>query len=159
MPVPVFAAGHVPTAAELEQWSDQIDSLTAPGWTSYTPTWAGSTTNPTIGNSTLNFRYRRPAGADLVIVAFAVFIGSTFSAGSGNYTWTLPVTASSNWSIFIGAAYIFDSGAAARYGATIKLDSTGVFSMGLGTAVVAHNSPQVWAVNDELKGTFMFEPA
>lgn len=159
MTMPTFAALHKVPAADLAALATQVNSLTAPGWTSYTPTWVGSITSPTVGNSTLNFRYRRAASSDLVIVSFSIFIGSTFAQGSGTYTWSLPFTASANWPIFVGSMYIFDSGTAARGGATIKLDSTTVMSAVLGTAGVGAASPQTWATNDEIKGTILYEPA
>lgn len=159
MTMPTFATLGRVSSASLKLVTDQINSLTAPGWTSYTPTWTGSGGNPTVGNSTLNFRYRRAADSDLVIVAFSIFIGSTFVQGTGTYQWTLPFTGSANWAAFLGSMYIFDSGTAARFGATVKLDSTTVMSGGLGTSAVGAGSPQVWAVNDEIKGTILYEPA
>lgn len=159
MPVPVFAAGHVPTAAELEQWSDQIDSNTAPGWTSYALSWTAATTNPTIGNSTVTAHYRRVSGGDLVIVRVSIGIGSTFSAGSGTYSWSLPVTAAANWGGSIGALYVFDSGAAPRAGGIVKLENTTTMTGVMGTSAITHASPQAWAQNDEIKFTVMYEPA
>jgi hypothetical protein len=95
MTMPVFGAGQRLYAEDLNTIARQIDSLTDPGWTSYTPTWASSGTAPAIGNGTLTGRYRRAANSDLVIVEITQVWGSTTTNGTGLYNWTLPVTASS----------------------------------------------------------------
>lgn len=61
-------------------------------WTSYTPQWTASTTNPSIGNGTISGKYRY---ASLQVIELAVIIrpGSTTTFGSGQYRISLPVTA------------------------------------------------------------------
>lgn len=88
-----FAAGQFLTADDLQAMVDQIDNLTAPGWTSYTPTWGSSGTAPAIGNGTLSGRYRRQAGSDRVEVEIKLVWGTTTTSGTGFYNWSLPVTA------------------------------------------------------------------
>jgi hypothetical protein len=58
-------------------------------WTSYTPTWTASTTNPTIGNGSITGNYKQIGKT----VWFRILItdGSTTSEGSGNYSVSLPV--------------------------------------------------------------------
>jgi len=57
-------------------------------WATFLPTWASTGTQPTIGNGTLSSRYRRVG--DSIEIDFYVLIGSTTSAGTGNYTLSLP---------------------------------------------------------------------
>lgn len=106
-----FAAGQWLNASDLNTIVTQIDSLTAPGWTSYSPTWASSGTSPSIGNGTISGRYRRAANSDLVFVEIRQTWGSTTSNGTGVWNWTLPVTASSSAVSTVGTGQITDSGA------------------------------------------------
>jgi len=64
------------------------DRAAAQPWSTYTPTWTGSTTNPAIGNGTLVGRYRRH-GTTLHL-RISVIPGSTTTFGSGVYTLGLP---------------------------------------------------------------------
>lgn len=61
------------------------------GWVAYTPTWTATTTNPSIGDGTLVGYYYKVGR----IVNFRIMhkFGSTTSAGSGQYRWSLPVSA------------------------------------------------------------------
>lgn len=105
-----FAAGQFLTADDLQAMVDQIDDLTAPGWTSYTPTWASSGTAPAIGNGTKTGRYRRAPGSDLILVEIRQTWGSTTTNGTGFYNWTLPVTASAAAVTTIGTGQVTNSG-------------------------------------------------
>lgn len=88
-----FSAGQFLTAADLQAMVDQIDSLTNPGWTSYTPAWTSAGTAPAIGNGTITGRYRRAANSDLIIAEIKMVLGTTSTIGTGVYSWSLPVTA------------------------------------------------------------------
>lgn len=86
-----WVAGEVVTAAILNTHiRDNLNAIGA-AWTSYTPTWVASTTNPTVGNGTLTGAYMQ-AGK---YVAFRIYIvfGSTTTRGSGEYRFGYPVTA------------------------------------------------------------------
>lgn len=68
------------------------------GGVTYTPTWTASTTNPTIGNGSVNGRYI--ALGKLIFVAIRVNFGSTTNAGTGLYMFGLPFPSPSipvNW--------------------------------------------------------------
>ena len=95
------------------------DSTTATGlaWshggkrTAYTPTWAViSGTAPTLGNGTLVGNYNRVG--DLVYFNVVLTFGSTTTAGSGTYTFTLPVTMGSVSYGVAGSSSVLDSGIA-----------------------------------------------
>jgi hypothetical protein len=62
---------------------------TAATWTPYTPALGATSTNPTLGNSTLLGRYQM-LGPKTCAVRLQFLTGSTFSAGSGYYAWGLP---------------------------------------------------------------------
>lgn len=57
-------------------------------WKSYTPTWLGSTTNPSIGNGTITGQWRQVG--DTMDVTIDILAGSTTSGGSGTYSWSIP---------------------------------------------------------------------
>lgn len=84
-----WVVGEVVTAALLNQeLRDQFNSMFG-AWTSYTPTWTGSVSNPVIGNGTLTGRYMkwgRTVLAELYLVP-----GGTTTFGSGTYTFGAPV--------------------------------------------------------------------
>lgn len=123
---PSLPAGHRVTAANMDAILDQIDSLTAAGWTDYSASFSviGSTTNPTKGNSTYAAYYRLAAGGDICEVAFRVTIGSTWSAGSGNYSFRLPFSPATP-NIAVGSVLILDAGTALRIAVATPSDVTG----------------------------------
>jgi hypothetical protein len=125
MAMPTFGAGQRLYAEDLNTIARQIDSLTNPGWITFTPTWTGASGNPAIGNGTLTGRYRQSATSDLVIAEYEVVYGSTTTNGTGQYTWTLPVTASSAAVTFgaTGAGSLLDNGSI-RYPITCTIVST-----------------------------------
>ena len=60
--------------------------------TSYTPVWTASTTNPAIGNGTIQGRYI--ALEEWCWVSVQISVGSTTTLGSGTYSVSLPVAGS-----------------------------------------------------------------
>lgn len=86
-----WAVGSKITAALLNgQLRDLINGFGA--WTSYTPTWTASTTNPTIGNGTITGAYLQVN--KLVMCYGKITVGTTTTAGTGAYTISVPVNAS-----------------------------------------------------------------
>lgn len=118
-------------------------------WLDYTPTWTASTTNPTLGNGTLNVKYYQ-RGKE-VQFEFFLAIGSTTNIGSGTYTFTFPFTINGSQIGFF-PGMVLDSGTT-RYAALAVPSSTTTFTVGVhgsGTDV-AHNSPMTWATGDQLR--------
>lgn len=144
-----FSAGQVPTASQIPdgEWTDYSASFTL----------TASTTNPTKGNSSYEARYVKVG--KLVVFQFFITIGSSFSAGSGVYQFSLPVTALNNHGV--GSGWIFDNGTAVRAGASIMQygSSLTLVQMVLGTSQVSNSSPQTWAAGDEINGTYTYESA
>ena len=125
---------------EAVEFNEQIrDNFLAIGgaWEPYTVAWTGLTTNPTIGNGTLQGRVRR-AGA-LVHYTIEIVIGSTTSMGSGEYRLSLPTPLaepSSWWPI--GQAMFRNEAAPATRARTVISAETGL------CAVVAEDGTR-WA--------------
>jgi hypothetical protein len=64
-----------------------------PAWTTYTPTFTASSTNPTLGNFTRTGRYAKVGRT--VHFVIVITCNATSGFGSGNYRFGLPVTARS----------------------------------------------------------------
>lgn len=113
-------AGAVLTAA---QWDATVrDGFTAFGaMTSYTPTWGSSGTAPTLGNGTLTGFYTQVQKT--VFFRLKLTTGSTSTYGTGNYTFTLPVSPISG-SRFAFDGLLFDSSASALYGFTAQANGS-----------------------------------
>ena len=150
----LFSAGQVPTDAEL-------NSLNAPGWTSYgSIAWSSSGTQPALGNGTLVGRYRRTTDSDLVIFEFRLVCGSTTTFGTGTYFISVPVTPSATATTnATGHGYILDSGTQDKICGLKFEDNTKLTPVGASGGVVTSTNPQTWANGDQLKGWIAYEPA
>ena len=86
--LPTITAGAKTPATSFQSLSNALAALNDT-WTTYTPAWTASTTNPAIGNGTITGRYQRVGKT----VSFWAYIncGSTTTYGSGNYRLTIPV--------------------------------------------------------------------
>lgn len=74
----------------VETWSGT--AWAAPGdWSTYTPAWTSSGTAPVQGNGTFNGRWTR-IGKTIILEMYVLF-GSTSSAGTGEWAFSLPVAA------------------------------------------------------------------
>lgn len=105
-----WVVGEVVTAAELNtEIRDQFNDLFA-AWTSYTPTWTGATTNPTIGNGQIQGRYKLVG--KLAHFAIECLFGSTTTAGSGAYNFGLPMAAAGSVSRIITGQAVNSAGRA-----------------------------------------------
>jgi hypothetical protein len=84
------SAVDVTASGALKVGSVSLSPL-AGAWTSWSPSWTGSTTNPAIGNGTLTGTYLQVGKTvffDIVMVA-----GTTTTYGSGEFQFSLPVEA------------------------------------------------------------------
>jgi hypothetical protein len=76
-------------------------------WTSYTPTWAGTSSNPAIGNGTISGAYK--VIGKTCFVRGRIAMGSTTTYGVGDWKIGLPVAAINAYAIQIPAS-LLDSG-------------------------------------------------
>ncbi len=135
----------------------------SPGsWTSYSPTWAGNSTNPAIGNGSIDANYS--VIGDTCKVRLVVTMGSTTTYGSGFWTFTLPQTAAGTaYQYGYGVFYCNDgtSGSTQTIATAYPLTtSTMVFDVASGSrANVDFNSPHTWASGDRLIGEFEYKLA
>lgn len=116
--------------------------------TSYTVSWTGATTNPTLGNGTLTGRWGQ--FGPFVHVQISLTIGSTSTGGSGRWQFSLPVTPADGTVL---TAIGIDVSATTRYGGSAWVTTgTGVFSVNLaaGSVGVTSTVPMTWADGDAL---------
>lgn len=97
-------------------------------WTSYTPTLTGSSGNPTLGNSVLLGRWMRVG--KIVHVVIKLTTGTTFSAGSGVYYFSVPTPYANieDWGLDLGNGSAMATGPGGRtaYVADLLPGSQGV---------------------------------
>jgi hypothetical protein len=144
-----------------------INAIEDPGaWTAFTPAWTAPTTNPTIGNGTLQGYYHKIGRT--VHVRVNLTLGSTTTTGSGNWSFGLPFTASANMvtQTMIGHAYIEDSGSFAYGGDVWYLSTTTVSVLArpvaagyASLAVIASTVPMTWGTADFTRFSYTYEAA
>lgn len=141
-------------------------------WTSYTPTMTASTTNPTLGNGTLVGAYTK-VGRSVTVRIHYIF-GSTSTAGSGNYSWALPVTAASGTVptspvvVVVGAGMCRDlTGSTYTYQLGIHLATTTTIQAwwdigargSTGWSLLGHAGTINWITGNWFSCTFTYEAA
>jgi hypothetical protein len=132
----------------------------------YTPTLQAGTTNPTLGTgSTASMRYSRTQKT--VKGYFDITFGTSgTNAGSGTYSITLPVAASSNYNgQSIGRATLYDS-SGSSYGIVDIIPNSDIAIFRYASAwpfgtltAVTHAVPWAWGASDYLRGSFEYEAA
>ncbi len=132
-------------------------------WQSYTPTWTSSGTAPSLGNGSITGRYCLMG--DLVVVQGKILMGSTTTFGTGNYSWSLPITSANalGGNSIIGYVWIRDNSAGDYMGCC--LDGTTTFSVRPGASTFGGSStvgslaPMTWANTDYMAWQLNYEAA
>lgn len=111
-PIVAIADGEVLDPQWIADVTDSINALVAPGWTDWSSSYVitGTTTSPTLGNSTVSAFYRYSSSSDVIDYKSRIIIGSTFSAGSGQYSWNLPVVSVNDGCPGVGTSHVLDNG-------------------------------------------------
>lgn len=153
-----WVAGETVTAALLNvHLRDNLNTFSDP-WTAYTPTWTATTTNPTLGNGSIEGAYILVGR--LVIWRMKVVFGSTTSVGSGLYQFTLPVTANDGTGHMTGGEGILRDDSAVAYMPVVARIATNTFDLVTGAgARVQHATPWAWATNDTISVTGVYQGA
>lgn len=134
-------------------------------WASVTPTLTASSSDPTIGNSTISGWWTR-VGKTVTYRARLV-IGSTFSVGSGSYRFSLPVAAGSNQALNSSpmvSGVIVDVSAPETGlicgGKLITTTTLEVFAAKAGSISNLQSAyPFAWATGDTIEFTVIYEGA
>lgn len=147
-----WVSGEVVTAALLNvHLRDNLKAIGDP-WTSYTPTWTATTTNPAIGNGSISGRYIEQGKT--ITFYISVGMGGTTTYGSGRWEFSLPKTAISYvYATPLGRATANDTGTRA-YGCDVWFSTTTKVALwrdaGATEAVVTPTTPHTWASTDTL---------
>lgn len=140
-----------------------LSSITSTGitWTSWTPTWTASVTNPTLNNGVLSGRYMQVGKG--VFCQIFLQIGSTTNIGSGEYRWALPFTAASpiNSFLTIGDGRTYDASAVTARLANVIFNggATTYVSLYVASAICGSVNPVIPATSDEYHLSFFYEAA
>lgn len=134
---------------------DPLAALTGP-WSSYTPTWTGSSSNPAIGNGAIDANYVR--AGDLLLYKGVISAGSTTTFGTGYWIITIPVAITLGLKN-VGVCALHDASTPTndRPGAIEVLSST-TFRV-VANGQVSGTVPFTWASSDVLQWMLIAEVA
>lgn len=124
-----------------------------PSFETYTPTWTAFTTNPVIGNGTINGYYRvLGTGTQVWVEGFVrILMGSTTTYGTPQWWVGVPAGLTPAFDEVVGGTIICsDTGSAVR-GGTIYVRTAGHFEAyadGNTTTRVGPTNPHTWAATD-----------
>lgn len=169
MPRKTFVSGDVLTAADMnllaqDGYIDNTDLATTAGqpggaWLSYTATWTN------ISNGTRTAAYMQ---LGKTVFFRAKFVVTTSPAVAGNFTVTLPVTATSSIQASQCRASFYDNSATRTYPALVHAASTTALTItaqqfpGLTdsyNATPTSSLPFTWAVDDVIEVAGVYEAA
>jgi hypothetical protein len=134
---------------------EQGRSVAAGVWQAYTPTWTGSTTNPTLSNGSLTGRYTLVG--DTVTFQIRLVIGSSTTLATGNWFFTLPQTKLGAVREAIGVMYAEEVGVGGGGGITFcESDQSTLYLQLFNNTYVTEAAPFAWGTNDFLtiKGSY-----
>lgn len=129
-------------------------------WATYTPAWTADSSNPSIGNGTLQGRYRRIGS--LIHALIWLKTGSTTTYGSGAYAFSLPPiaarTTTSSLGFHVGSAVMRDNSATNHQDAGCYINTASTLRV-IKDNVISPSNPWTWATNDELVAQIAYEAA
>lgn len=143
-----WLAGEEPTAAILNAHiRDNLKAIGDGGMTAYTPTWGASGSAPALGNGTITGNYHQYG--KWVYFWVRLLMGSTTTFGTGNYSFTYPVTAAQVYNPALSGR-VFDTSASQIMSITGSNLTTSTFRMAAATAHVSPTAPITFANGDEI---------
>lgn len=154
--LPPLLAGDIPSATEWGAILSAVHGLTD-AWTTYTPVWTGTTTNPVLGNAVVDSAYLR--SGKYVTYVGSITMGSTTTYGAGAYLLSVPVPLVSAGRA-VGLLYLSDASTPAndRMGSIAGSNANQVAPLVSGGNVSPTN-PFVWAVSDAMRWAITYEAA
>jgi hypothetical protein len=132
-------------------------------WQDYAVSWTSSGTAPVIGNGTLVGRY--VVVGDTVHFSIKLTGGTLTTWGTGNYSFSLPVTAAAT-ADHVGTCFVGDSSVGST-GYSLGIAFTGTSATTVqgytgneaGTAAISSTNPQTFATGDRIWITGTYEAA
>jgi len=154
--VPSFAAGAEVPGADLQTLADIATALTA-GWSSHTPVWTATGSNPALVNGTSAGKYIRLG--KLFLYQGRITAGSSTTFGTGSWLIDVPgglsLTGTDNARGFL---WISDSSTPAnnRVGFVAGASATTLALLSTGPNL-SSTSPFTWATSDRIEWIVMGE--
>lgn len=127
------------------------------GFTSYTPTWSSTGTQPTVGNGTITGQTFRLG--DLTIDIITLTIGSTTSNGTGTYRFSPSRTMSAALNSTAGFATLLDSGTAYYGGSNVVVTTSTVGIVFPGGTQWSAGTPFTLATGDVIGSILIYKAA
>lgn len=128
-------------------------------FSTYTPSLTGSSSNPTLGSgATADGRYYQIG--KLVVVHVDIKFGTSSAAGSGTYSVSLPVSASTSIPFArVGSGLCRDDSASASYVTVASIATSSTVALFTDSGQVGAASPFAWGDSDFLRLVLMYEAA
>lgn len=154
--IAAILAGQKIQSVPIDTWHDALQALTDP-WTSFTPTWGGTTTNPVLNNGSITASYLQDG--KFVVFKGKITMGSSTTFGSGIWTVTVPVNAVDITAIGQGLAK--DSSPTNGFPLIAEFRSVSQLQFWPNNASgqVTNAAPLTWASGDSLNWTIIYEAA
>ena len=147
------------TEAKIASGVVSAAKIKAEDWTSYSPTWTGSSTNPTIGNGTVVGAYIQ--FGKTVMFRVDITTGSTTNLGAGAYGVSLPVAPMNGIRQIVPGTLIDGGGSlTARWaanGITATDASASITRWIINGNTVDPNSPFAWTTGTRFSFTGVYE--
>jgi hypothetical protein len=144
-------------AVQLRSNLKLIDGTSPDGaWSSYSPTWTASVTNPVLNNGTIDGRYKQVGKT--VHFYINILMGSTTTFGAGDWRVSLPITAQNAFNVIANAMYL-DNTVQWYEGSAFNsfTGSTTTLTMYYTNTTVSNIAPFTWASGDYLIITGTYE--
>ncbi|WP_433415016.1 hypothetical protein ACQP1V_36220 [Microtetraspora malaysiensis] len=157
-PISPASAAVIDAAFWKQEITDRWTDLYA-GWTAYTPVWTAATTNPGLGNGTLQGAYKRADVGKAVLFRLRLVMGSTTTYGSGAWSFSLPPGHNVQAFQTLGGHVHDVLPNSNRWAVCVLLsNSGGIERIAVdGSTGLASGAPHAWAVNDQLVLTGSYE--
>jgi hypothetical protein len=161
-----------PQAGSRAEIHDPINGLTTTlrgsavikdgAWTTYTPTLTATTTNPTLGTGSIANGWYKRLDNKTVIVKVLIVFGSGMTPGSGTYDISMPFARAQNdpsgLSGMIQEATGTHNRIVSALAASASNTTVRLMASASGDAVtVSDSQPWVWAANDFISFTYIYE--
>lgn len=154
-----FRRGLVLDSPTLNTPTLTTPTVTASALT-YTPTWGAPTVAPSLGDGTISGAYWELG--PVVWVQIELVMGSTTTFGTGNWTFSVPVTPSTNPDGLL-VVHCRDNSPAQEYSGSGRLNATELTNLAVSTAAadgrVDATHPFTWTQDDSLWVSGFYFPA
>lgn len=132
--------------------SKAVSPLGFPAYMTYSPTWASSGTQPSIGNGTISGLFKL-VGKEVTLYD-SIIMGTTTTFGTGTYTLTVPITVQQQ---LVDASIGLDSSTGTYYsGSAFWNGSTTTFVVISSAGIWGATVPVTWASSDYIVAQYKY---